>query len=97
LSKITENGIFRDFEREDNHLKIYDIWNFSKATNEVKHFGNIPPEIIDNLLYYYTEPHDVIFDPLETEHGYTELSFFIFRLKADLHFEEHVSFLIFPV
>ena len=44
-------------------LRIYDIWNFSKATNEVRHFGNIPPEIIDNLLYYYTDPHDVIFDP----------------------------------
>ena len=39
------------------------IWNFSKATNEVRHFGNIPPEIIDNLLYYFTEPHDVVFDP----------------------------------
>ncbi len=43
--------------------QIYSIWNFPKATNEVKHFGNIPPEIIDNLLYYYTKPFDVIFDP----------------------------------
>jgi hypothetical protein len=29
---------FRDFDNEDSHLKIYDIWNFSKATNEVNHF-----------------------------------------------------------
>jgi DNA modification methylase len=29
----------------------------------VKHFGNIPPEILDNLLYYYTEPFCVVFDP----------------------------------
>lgn len=43
--------------------QIYSIWNFGKATNEVRHFGNIPPEIIDNLLYYYTKPFDVVFDP----------------------------------
>lgn len=50
--------IFRDFEPE-----LYSVWNFAKATNEVKHFGNIPPEICDNLLYYYTSPGDVVFDP----------------------------------
>jgi len=35
---------FRNFTPE-----LYTIWNFGKATNEVRHFGNIPPEIIDNL------------------------------------------------
>lgn len=49
---------FRNFTPE-----IYTTWNFSKSTNKVKHFGNIPPEILDNLLYYYTNPFDVIFDP----------------------------------
>lgn len=63
FSKFTETAKFRDFEQDGSTLRIYDIWNFSKATNEVRHFGNIPPEIIDNLLYYFTEPHDVIFDP----------------------------------
>ena len=43
--------------------QLYSVWNFPKATNEVKHFGNIPPEIIENLLYYYTKPFDVVFDP----------------------------------
>jgi hypothetical protein len=61
--KLTESAKFRDFEQENSALRIYDIWNFSKATNEVRHFGNIPPEIIDNLMYYYTEPYDVVFDP----------------------------------
>jgi 16S rRNA G966 N2-methylase RsmD len=49
---------FRNFEPE-----VYTTWSFGKATNEVKHFGNIPPEIIDNLLYYYTKPFDIVFDP----------------------------------
>ncbi|MFW9989886.1 MAG: DNA methyltransferase [Candidatus Odinarchaeota archaeon] len=53
-----DSDIFRNFESE-----IYSIWNFGKATNEVRHFGNIPPEIIDNLMYYYTKPFDVVFDP----------------------------------
>lgn len=48
---------------EDFEPQIYSVWNFPKATNEVRHFGNIPPEIIDNLLYYYTKPFDVVFDP----------------------------------
>ena len=63
FAKNHENGadadsvIFRNFEP-----KIYNVWNFQKATNEVRHFGNIPPEIIDNLLYYYTRPYDLIVD-----------------------------------
>lgn len=56
--QMTDLHNFRNFEPQ-----IYDIWNFHKATNEVRHFGNIPPEIIDNLMYYYTQPFDVVFDP----------------------------------
>mgnify|MGYP007071613122 CR=1 FL=1 len=56
--KFAEISNFRNFDPQ-----IYDIWNFHKATNEVRHFGNIPPEIIDNLMYYYTQPFDVVFDP----------------------------------
>jgi len=55
---MTDGDIFRDFDPE-----IYTVWNFGKATNEIRHFGNIPPEILDNLLYYYTKPLDVVFDP----------------------------------
>ena len=53
IAEIIENGsnadsdIFHNFEER----KIYTVWNFPKSTNEVKHFGNIPPEIIDNLLF----------------------------------------------
>ena len=64
IAKIAENGqvsdshIFRNFEPQ-----VYTTWNFGKATNEVRHFGNIPPEIIDNLMWFYTKPFDVVFDP----------------------------------
>jgi len=37
-TQVSETGKFRDFEQENSALRIYDIWNFSKATNEVDHF-----------------------------------------------------------
>lgn len=58
--------IFRNFEDDESEKsgrRVYNLWNFAKATNEVRHFGNIPPEIIDNLLYLYTKPLDIVFDP----------------------------------
>jgi len=55
--------LFGDFEQDGSTRQLYTVWNIAKANNEVKHFGNIPPEIIDNLLYLYTNPFDVVFDP----------------------------------
>jgi len=49
---------FRSFDPQP-----YTVWNFSKLANKTTVFGSIPQEIIDNLLYYYTEPFNVIFDP----------------------------------
>lgn len=49
---------FKDFTPKD-----YNIWDFTKGTNEVKYPGNLPSQIIENLFYYYTKPFDVIFDP----------------------------------
>lgn len=43
--------------------QLYDIWNFAKNTNSTKHFGNTPVEIVDNLLYAFTQPFDIVIDP----------------------------------
>ena len=59
LAKLPKNPeLTKDFKPQ-----LYNIWNFAKITNETQHPGNIPKEIIENLLYYYTEPFDVVFDP----------------------------------
>jgi DNA-binding CsgD family transcriptional regulator len=63
IANIGDSDIFRNFMDEGGDGKIYTLWNFSKNNNGVKHFGNVPKEIIDNLLYYYTNPLDVVFDP----------------------------------
>jgi hypothetical protein len=51
-------SLFSNFEP-----KVYTTWNIQKLSNKAKVFGSIPSEIIDNLLYYYTKPFDVVFDP----------------------------------
>ena len=60
-SKITKSLVFS----KDAEFKppIYNIWTFSKKTNEVSHFGNSEQRIVDNLLYLYTEPFDIVVDP----------------------------------
>jgi len=70
IATIVEKGnasIFdnsRDFPQDPDFTPpLYNIWSFSKKTNKTKHFGNSEERIVDNLLYLYTEPYDIVFDP----------------------------------
>jgi ParB-like chromosome segregation protein Spo0J len=51
------------FNEQDWSPPLFDIWNFSKLTNSTGHFGNSEQGIVDNLLYLYTEPFDIVVDP----------------------------------
>lgn len=51
------------YEEEDFSPPHFDIWSFAKKTNEATHFGNTEQRIVDNLLYLYTEPFDIVVDP----------------------------------
>jgi len=42
---------------------LYDIWNVDRNNNSTTHFGNTPVEFVDNLLYLYTKPFDIVVDP----------------------------------
>jgi len=42
---------------------LYNIWNTSKEDNSIKHFGLFPEVFFENLLYYYTKPFDIVYDP----------------------------------
>jgi len=61
VDKFSQNG--KDAKMGDFTPQLYNIWNFARNNNETKHFGNVPTEITENLLYAYTEPFDVVFDP----------------------------------
>ncbi len=42
---------------------LYNVWTFAKKTNEVSRFGNSEQRILENLLYLYTKPFDIVLDP----------------------------------
>ena len=43
---------------------IYNIWKLNKQDNATKsHFGSFPLYFMRSLLYYHTEPMDIVFDP----------------------------------
>lgn len=42
---------------------LFNIWSFGKKTNEVDHYGNSEQRIVENLLYLYTEPEQIVVDP----------------------------------
>ena len=42
---------------------LYNIWKQQTKTDGVKHFGNSEVRWVDNLLYLYTKPFDVVVDP----------------------------------
>lgn len=51
------------FNDNDFTPPLYNLWTFAKKTNGVSHFGNSEQRIVDNLLYLYTEPFDIVVDP----------------------------------
>lgn len=42
---------------------IYNIWKQQSKSNKVGHFGNSEARWLENLLYLYTHPADIIVDP----------------------------------
>ncbi len=52
-----------DFQDNDFEVPIYNLWTFAKKTNEVSHYGNSEVRIVENLLYLYTKPFDIVLDP----------------------------------
>jgi DNA-binding CsgD family transcriptional regulator len=55
--------VLADFADEDFSPPLYNVWTFAKKTNAVKHFGNSEQRILENLLYLYTQPFDIVLDP----------------------------------
>jgi hypothetical protein len=51
------------FSESDFQTPLYNVWAFGKKTNETSHFGNTEARIVDNLLYLYTQPLDIVVDP----------------------------------
>lgn len=68
-SRITE--IVDKFKTEfsdivPESLQLFNVWNFSNRDKRygLDFKGAIPGQIIENILYYFTEPFDVVVDPM---------------------------------
>lgn len=53
---------------EANHsdlqpLPIYNVWKQKEYRSDKKHYGNTCVEFLDNLLYLYTKPYQIVIDP----------------------------------
>ncbi len=49
--------------RADAAYRPYNIWRQQVKTTGLKHFGNSEVRWVDNLLYLYTQPFDVVAAP----------------------------------
>jgi len=47
-------------------LQLFNLWNFQSCDDRygVDFPGRIPGQIVENVLYYYTEPFDTVVDPM---------------------------------
>jgi len=71
---MTEDGISKYLKNYRNNKFMetienfkpnpYNIWSYGKQEpTDTKVFGTLPQDIVEQLLYYYTEPFDVVYDP----------------------------------
>ncbi len=49
--------------QDDFQIPIYNVWKLQTKSNKVSHFGNSEQQWLENLLYLYTEPFDIVVDP----------------------------------
>jgi ParB-like chromosome segregation protein Spo0J len=55
--------LLANFQDSEFETPIYNVWTFAKKTNNVSHPGNSEVRIVENLLYLYTVPFDIVLDP----------------------------------
>jgi len=69
VSKTTTVGVETPPDASDDKpwgsVQHFDVWSFHKVTDaagQQSYFGAIPPQVVENLLWLYTEPGDIVMD-----------------------------------
>lgn len=63
VSKLAKSDQSAAEHATDFTPPIYNIWKQQEKTSGSTHFGNSEVRWVDNLLYLYTNPFDVVLDP----------------------------------
>lgn len=45
------------------NVQHFDVWNFHTINGDSTYFGRMPPQVVENLLWFYTEPNETVVDP----------------------------------
>lgn len=71
ITRTAVNAIvkkFKDgfFDNPPDSFQLYNVWNFPRSDPRygLDYPGRIPGQIVENLLYYYTNPFDIVVDPM---------------------------------
>lgn len=60
---LTREQVAASEHATDFTVPIYNVWKQQEKTSGSSHFGNSEVRWLDNLLYLYTQPFDVVLDP----------------------------------
>lgn len=55
-----------DFAQPPDSREHFDVWQFASAEKDAgqqSYFGALPPQVVENLLWLFTEPGDIVVDP----------------------------------
>jgi Predicted transcriptional regulators len=63
LDKCPKSDKLSALFEDDFVPPLYNVWRFSKSSNSVAHFGESEQTIVENLLWLYTKPFDIVVDP----------------------------------
>jgi len=63
VKKLDKSDLADAEHATDFEIPIYNVWKQQEKTKGSKHFGNSEIRWLDNLLYLYTQPFDVVIDP----------------------------------
>ena len=63
IGNLAKTDISRAEHATDFDVPIYNIWKQQTKSEGSSHFGNSETRWVDNLLYLYTEPFDIVVDP----------------------------------
>lgn len=58
-----QNGKSAELQQPPESRQHFDVWQFQASDGNTSHFGAMPPQVVENLLWLYTEPGDVVIDP----------------------------------
>jgi hypothetical protein len=78
-----------DGYRPDFDLKVTNFWKFNRKAEASEFDGGIHPDLVANLIYYFTDPGDTILDPMaggDTTHLVLQRFEFFHAVNPDLEF-----------